>query len=332
MIWYEKEGTTFSPVVSTRVRFARNLENTPFPHKLSPEGKREVLGQVRRAFEGIGSVHPVSDMTPAEKESYVASRLASPALMKGQGGALILPAGGEGSVMVCEEDHIRLQTLFPGKAVSEALSAARRLLAPCEKLPLARREGLGYLTACPTNLGSACRISVMIHLPALHALGALPHLAEGLSQSHFTLRGAYGEGSGSVGGLVQISNQARGALEPEALGGALEEILLEVEEKERQAARTLYQRDPLALEDAVCRAVGTLSYAKKITYDEFCSLYLTVRFGKALGIDEARRAPLTDRLLVELDRAPMVLSDATLSDPKARDEARARRLSLLFRR
>lgn len=331
MYWYQREGTQFSPVISTRVRFARNLESTPFPHLLSEKDSTALWEKIRDAYiPHGGKAISFGNMDLLEKTAFAETRLASPALAKkGAGSGLILSPEGDVSIMVNEEDHLRIQAIFPGKATEEAFRAAKQWCEYGKALGYAYRKGIGYLTACPTNLGAACRISAMIHLPALHSTGAMGSLIQNLNNLGFTVRGIFGEGSKEAGGIYQISNQLSREKSAEEICESFQRVLSDIEERERSVAAMLYKNNKIPLEDRICRAVGTIKYARKMSYGEFVSLYALVRFGKALGMDEARNLPLTDRLLVELMPAPMILSNAENRDETSRDLARAETLRLL---
>lgn len=326
MNWYEKESDIFSPVISTRVRFARNLEGIPFPDRGSEEDRSLVWNKVCGAFrEKNMRVIPFEGQESLVKESFVETRIASKKLLSREKGAgLLLSPEGDVSIMIGEEDHIRLQVIKTGKKIGEALNKAMEYASFMEeKLPLAKREKLGYLTSCPTNLGNGCRISVMIHLPALHAVGAIQKLEKTLSGAGYTLRGAFGEGSRGEEGILQISNQKKGNLPPEKIAEDFEEILRRLLLMEAEAGAKIYKNQKIAIRDRVCRAVGTLRYAETVSYGEFLSLFSTVRFGKALGIEEARNTNLPDRFLFELAPSLLILSDMTLQDPETRDFTRA---------
>ncbi len=332
MYWYEKEGQIFSPVISTRVRFARNLDATPFPNKLSPQGRIELWNKATDTFAKYdGKAISFDKLNALEKTVYVETRLASPSLASAETGAgLILSPEGDVSVMINEEDHLRIQAIYPGKAIEEAFHAASKWCAYGEKeLSYAYRKGLGYLTSCPTNLGAGCRISVMIHLPALHRARAMNSLTEHLNNAGFTVRGIFGEGSRDAEGIYQISNQLSREKTPEEICDAFQRILFDIEERERSAASLLYSNDKDGLEDKICRAIGTVKFARKMSYGEFISLYSLIRFGKALGLEEARNLPLTDRLLIELMPAPMILSSAENENENYRDLTRAKTLRCL---
>ncbi len=326
MNWYEKEPEIFSPVISTRVRLARNLENTPFPHKMSKEEKEKIWEKISSVFEGKDMVKiPFGGLDPLVKQSFVDSRLVSTQFLSAESGSgLLLSRDGEVSIMVNEEDHIRIQVITSGENISGALEKIREYALFAENnLPIAKREKLGYLTSCPTNLGSACRISAMVHLPALNALGALPDLAEKLGSAGYTVRGIFGEGSRSEEGIVQISNQKRCHLPPEKIAEEFQEILSQVCQREGLAGAKLLKENPTEIQDRIFRAIGTLRFAKKISYKEFVSLFSLVRFGKALGLNKAREMNLPDRFLIELTPAHLLLSDLTLTEPDKRDVLRA---------
>ena len=332
MYWYEKKPREGGIVLSTRVRFARNLEGVPFPAGLGEKERSEVFARVKEAFrEKDPMAVDFGETEDRVKQAYVQTHLASAALAKGgKGTGLLLSRDGDVSVMVNEEDHLRIQAIYPGKAVDEAFEAATLWCKRAEKdLPVAYRKGLGYLTSCPTNLGAGCRISVMIHLPALHGAGAMNGLTENLNNAGFTVRGIFGEGSREAEGIYQISNQLSREKSPDQIRDSFLRMLADLEERERNAASLIFNKYKDDLEDKICRAIGTVKFARKMSYGEFSSLYALIRFGKALGLEEARKLPLTDRLLIELMPAPMILGDAENRDEAYRDLARAKTLRKL---
>jgi protein arginine kinase len=235
--------------------------------------------------------------------------------------------------MINEEDHLRLQAISAGKALRECCEAATEWMRHGEeKLSFAFRQGLGYLTACPSNLGAAMRLSVMIHLPALHQSGAMPALIRSLNDSGFAVRGLFGEHSREGGSIYQISNQNWREKTPEEILYHFEKALEQVEAAEWKAGQALLNRDRLSAEDAVSRALGLLKYAKKMSYGEFITHYSTLRFGRVLGLEEAGEAGDLDRLFIELMPAPLELGNRALSDSALRDRERARRLREHFSR
>lgn len=326
MYWYEKEAPVQSAVLSTRVRFARNLEDTPFPHLLSDEEKNRVFDRVKEAYRDKDVLAvPFSQVDSTVKEAYVQTHLASTLLARQSAGGLLLSRQGDVAIMVCEEDHVRLQVICPGFAPQEAFQTALAWIRHGEEnLPIAYRKNLGYLTACPTNLGGAMRISVMIHLPSLVATGGMDRLIRNLNDAGYTVRGLFGEGSRQGGDIFQISNQRSREKEPDQIVREFEQVIGQVEEMEQSARERLLEKDRLSLEDQVFRALGTLKYARKMSYQEFITLYSRVRFGKEAKFAEVEGISGLDRLFVELSPAPMLLRDRTLTEPALRDEKRSR--------
>lgn len=329
MRWYETEAKEISPVLSTRVRFARNLKDTSFPGQLSEGEKEKVFARIQEAlsdrdltFVDFGAADDL------EKNAYVQTHLASVALAKGgRGTGLALSRDGEEALLINEEDHLRLQLILPGKALRQAVERATALERDLEaRLPVAFAAPWGYLTACPSNLGAAMRLSVMIHLPALRQTKRLGSLADALSGAGIAVRGLFGEGSRGDGAVYQISNQASGEKTPDEILADFERVLERVELEETRARDALRDRDEVGLADRAMRALGTLRYARRLSYGEYLELYSRVRLGRALGLPELKDLVSLDRLLVETAPAPMVLADAALADEAKRDEARAARV------
>ncbi|MBQ3866372.1 MAG: hypothetical protein II776_05670 [Clostridia bacterium] len=329
MYWYEQSKEENGPVLSTRVRFARNLKDTPFPDLLDDAGRRAVYDRVKKALADLDlSFVDFSQAGDLVKNAYVQTHLASAALAKaGPGAGLALSKNGDAALMIGEEDHLRLQVIRAGRKIRETFDEAVSWEKALEsRLPVAFAKPWGYLTACPTNLGAAMRISVMIHLPALKATGRLSAVARGLTEAGGTVRGLFGEGTRGDGALYQISNQMSGGKTPEEIVSDFERLLERVELEETRARDALRDADKVGLEDQIFRAAGTLSAARRMRYGEFLELYSLVRLGKEMGYPELQNARGLDRLLVELTPAPMVLADETLRDENKRDEARAARL------
>ena len=327
MYWYEKKPREGGIVLSTRVRFARNLEGVPFPAGLGEKERSEVFARVKEAFrEKDPMAVDFGETEDRVKQAYVQTHLASAALAKGgKGTGLLLSRDGDVSVMVNEEDHVRLQVILTGKAIRPAFDKAMEWMLVGENaLNFAYRDGLGYLTHCPTNLGAAMRLSVMIHLPAVVETGAMNPLIRRLNDAGFTVRGLFGEGSREGGNIFQISNQMSRERTPEEIVEAFGKVILQVEELEKNAKEALMKASPLHREDRVFRALGLLKYARKMSYSEFISLYSDLRFGKEAGMDLPRETEQLDRLFIDLMPAPMLLRDGSLADEDARDAARSR--------
>ncbi len=280
--WYIENGEQGDIVLSTRIRLARNIDEHPFPNKLSQSGKTEVCEKVRDILLSQRhwdfSYTLINSLSKAQVVSLAERHLISPDFATQKDGALILTEDEAISIMLCEEDHIRLQVMMSGLALQEAYSVADKvdnLLA--NELSYAFDERLGYLTQCPTNLGTAMRASVMLHLPALTKCGQMGKLANTVSKLGLVIRGAHGEGSSPKGEIYQLSNQITlGISEKEALDN-LQSITLQLVAQEREAAKKLL-KSPTQI-DALWRAKGVLQYARQLSCDEFMELSSLIRLG-----------------------------------------------------
>ena len=236
------------------------------------------------------------------------------------GTALLLRDDERVSVMLCEEDHIRLQALAPGLNLEEAYARADEIDTILSRaLNYAFSETLGYLTQCPTNLGTAMRASVLLHLPALAAMGRVGRLGESISKLGLTIRGAFGEGSEAEGALFQLSNQVTlGISERQALDN-LQAITLQIADQERRARSDLLSRPEW--ENKVWRAYGICRYARRLDSTEAVKLLSYVRMGAAEGILPAPVETLT-ALMTEIQPATLTIAKH-VKEPEGRDAARA---------
>ncbi len=285
--WYIESGEQGDIVLSTRIRLARNIDEYPFPNKLSKTGKKEVCEKVRDIL--LSQKHwdfsytETSTLTKAQAVSLAERHLVSPDFATDSDGALVLTDDEAISIMLCEEDHIRLQVMMSGLALKEAYSVADKVDNIISSgVDYAFDERIGYLTQCPTNLGTAMRASVMLHLPALTKCGQIGKLANTVSKLGLVIRGAHGEGSSPKGAIYQLSNQITlGISEQEALDN-LQSITLQLVAQERAAAKSLLENP--AQVDEIWRARGILQYARMLTCDEFMELSSLVRLGARSGI------------------------------------------------
>ena len=265
--------------------------------------------------------------------SYVERHYVSPefATMETPHTLLLQEANGV-AVMVCEEDHLRIQAILPGLSLEEAYKNAyaieKRLDADFD---FAYSDSLGYLTHCPTNLGTGMRASVMMFLPALSRGGYIASLAAQLAKLGLAMRGLFGEGSGSVGCMYQISNQITlGVTESEILA-KLSEAVKQINESEMQARKNI-QEDALdRLTDKVARSVGILKYAYMISTEEFIKLFCEVRLGISKGLVSGISYEQLGTLLVEAMPATLTLSsESTPKGEAARDKLRAARIKMIL--
>ena len=296
MKWMRESGPDSDIVLSSRIRLARNPEGVPFPAGCEDAKRAEIIDAAVKALQpaGLTVVDPAS-LTVGEIRALTEQHVISPAFAKDTHPRMLLTDEAmQAAVMLEEEDHIRIQTFAAGFALTEAYETAAKLDTLLDEgMRIAYSEELGYLTHCPTNLGTAMRASVMVHLPALKLSGQLPGIIRSLTQLGITVRGIYGEGSDSAGALYQISNSVTlGFTEGEILE-KLDGIVRRLIESERKLRDTMKSDSYARLCDRVMRARGILRSAYILPLAEFMELWSDVRLGTAMG------------LLQDLDIAPL---------------------------
>ena len=284
--WYIGEGDHNDIVISTRIRFARNLADYPFPVRLDNKSKIEVNEKIRDALDGKENLTytELKTLTRSQIVSLAERHLISPEFASNSDARALLMSDNEDiSIMLCEEDHIRIQVMKSGLALKEAYELADKIDTEInQSLKYAFDEKLGYLTQCPANLGTGMRASVMLHLPALTAKGQIGSLASTVSKLGLTIRGAYGEGMSAMGDLYQLSNQVSLGISEKSAIDNLKTITLQLAAQER-AAREETSKS-IETEDAVFRAYGILKSARILSTKEFMSLISKVRLGAVLGM------------------------------------------------
>lgn len=284
--WYIGEGDHNDIVISTRIRIARNLADYPFPVRLDNKSKIEVNEKIRDALDGKENLTytELKTLTRSQIVSLAERHLISPEFASNSDARALLMSDNEDiSIMLCEEDHIRIQVMKSGLALKEAYELADKIDTEInQSLKYAFDEKLGYLTQCPENLGTGMRASVMLHLPALTAKGQIGSLASTVSKLGLTIRGAYGEGMSAMGDLYQLSNQVSLGISEKSAIDNLKTITLQLAAQER-AAREETSKS-IETEDAVFRAYGILKSARILSTKEFMSLISKVRLGAVLGM------------------------------------------------
>ena len=328
--WYEKSGNCGDVVCSTRVRLARNLKQFPFPAKATDPQREAVEQKVRDALLSGNSILskefrfvPLENASEEEAVSLVERHIVSPEFISDRRGKAVLISDDESiSIMVNEEDHLRIQVLREGFSLKEAAETADRIdTLLSETLDFAYDPEFGYLTQCPTNLGTGMRASVMLHLPALTENGAMPRIASNLSKLGLTLRGTYGEGSKSVGGLYQLSNQITlGLSENEAIEN-LRSITVQLMEEERKARSQMAQ--DVAWQDKIDRAAGILKTARVLSSSECMELLSYVRFGISVGILQGVTTEELNGLMVNVQTGTLMAKAGKPLDQNQRDVLRA---------
>ena len=302
-------------VISTRIRLARNLACFPFPSTMKDEHAAEVLYLVANAFKGMRDdkyqCYPIERLSENEKLSYQEGHLVSPVLLKKEKNrAVILSSDKKIAVMVNEEDHLREQYICKGFNLQEAyekLSALDNRLSG--KLDFAYDQTLGYLTACPSNLGTGMRASVMVFLPGLTWSGGLKKLLPMLREKHMTLRGAFGEGSSAEGYLYQLSNEQTLGLSEMEILKRVSEVTMMICDQEIRAREKMLKTSETELRDRCLRAYGTLTNCALLDMEEFCTKIIDVRLGIFLKFFEVSSLEAFDSFLDDMQPATFCLNN-----------------------
>lgn len=331
--WYEKSGAEGDVVISSRIRLARNLRDYPFPHLLNIQQKNEIANKVKNALENSNSYIAKSfnfinmaRLSAIEASSLVERHLISPAFAKERAGKYLLITDDETiSIMINEEDHLRIQVLSEGLSIKEAYETADKIDTLLDNaLGFAFHNKLGYLTQCPTNLGTGLRASVMLHLPALQSGGVINRLEDNLSKIGLILRGTFGEGSDAQVGLYQLSNQVTLGLSEETAIDNLRSVAMQIISNEREARNEACKR--LNTQDYIMRCLGTLKYAKLVDNRECLSTLSAVRMGVSEKIIEGITLDKINSLMVEMQPATLTKITGKELTAQQRDKERADRL------
>lgn len=323
--WYS-EAATNNIVVSTRVRLARNLSGLPFPFRMTSQQRDDLKSRVRTAVKRSDSPYAknlkfidMADVPENEIKAMVERHIISPQFARTNNGkAIILSEDESISIMIGEEDHLRIQVILAGLQLEKAYEIAEQIDTTLhESLSFAFDSDLGYLTECPTNLGTGLRASVMMHLPLCESTGQLNSISETVSKIGFTVRGIYGEGSQSEAGLYQISNQITLGISEKTAIDNLSLIASQIKEKETNAQQQLKM---LSLEDKIFRTLGILQNCRILESREMMNLLSLINLGIRLGILNNKYAPI--KMLIEA-QPNMLMKKFGVLTPEDRDIKRA---------
>lgn len=317
-------------VISTRIRFARNLRDYPFPFRMNTEQKCRVAAIVKKAaIDGHSAISDrfryiqMSELTQEEAVSLVERHLVSPEFISDREGRGLLLLDDESvSIMINEEDHIRIQVIRPNMDLDGAYDLADKIDTLFdEQLNFAFNDKLGYLTQCPTNIGTGMRASLMLHLPALKESGAMGKISASLAKLGLVIRGMYGEGSDPKGSVYQLSNQVTlGISEKEAINN-LRDIAAQLIAQERAAREAMSKN--IAVLDNVYRAFGILQYAKLLSNDECMKLLSNLRFGIEIGKIDNIDFDTINHLMTEVQPATLMKNIGKKLTSQERDQIRA---------
>lgn len=287
--WYLQSGKESDVVVSTRIRFARNIKEFPFTTKYKKEDAEQIINQIINIIPELGyglKLLKLKDMDDITMLSLIEKHIVSPdfALNKKEIGAIVVNEEENICIMVNEEDHLRIQVFSAGLELENLLNLGLEIEDKIgKKINYAFNENYGFLTACPTNVGTGIRLSVMVHLPALTKTGNINKILDVVNSFNMNIRGIYGEGSNSQGNMYQISNKQTLGISEQEIIKNLKVIIDKIIEQER-LARNYLMKNNIEIEDKIYRSFGILDNCKKISSKECKELLSDVKLGTDLGI------------------------------------------------
>jgi protein arginine kinase len=308
--WLRGDGPHRQIVFSSRVRLARNLRERPFPGWAKKAERVEVLRAVKTAVEALPEMdgaysENLEALSPLEKQVLVERHLISREhAAKGVGSGVVMNIPQTLSFMINEEDHLRMQAICCGLQLTKVFEMIDKADSGLEKhLDFAFHPTLGYLTACPTNVGTGMRASAMLHLPALVMSEQMNKIINSVNKIGLAVRGLHGEGTEAMGNLFQVSNQTTlGEAEPEIIE-RLNKVIEQIIEHEQNARLVLLERRPVTLLDQIGRAYGVLSHAHSISSKEALNLLSVIKLGVDLGLFPEERRCSVDELFIETQPA-----------------------------
>lgn len=312
--WLGDEGPNQDVVLSSRIRLARNLSDFSFPSRADADDKERVLEMIRENLSEIRIAEDwefleFRDCTDLEKKLLKERRLASDDLIREPYSGVYFRHGETLSLMVNEEDHLRLQALQPGDQLDRCFEWAQELERELnQEVSFAFDEEWGYLTSCPTNLGTGLRASVLLHLPALVLNQRFQRVLKAVANLGLTVRGFYGEGSGSQGFYFQLSNQVTLGQTAEEMKNNLQRVVTQLVEQERKARRRMVDSEDLEAEDKIWRAYGVLRHARTMDETEALQLISFARLGASLERFEGVGVRDFDAMLMRMQPAHLHVS------------------------
>ncbi len=328
--WMTGEGADNAVVLTTRIRLARNLRGELFPGWAPKDRRLETLKRIRPVVEALpemrdGFSQQLGDLDAIQKQVLVERHLISRELAaRGEGSAVVIDRRQTLSLLINEEDHLRMQSIRPGLRLREAFETLSGIDDMLEAaLEFAFDHNLGYLTTCPTNLGTGLRGSAMLHLPALVLSDQVGQVLQAVNKIGLAVRGLYGEGTESLGNLFQISNQSTLGESEETILRRLERVIAQVALHERNARAKLLEDDPNMVADKIGRAYGVLRHAWVIDSKEALNYLSLLRLGGDLGVLAPGTVRTCDELLMDIQPAHLQFHAGRKLDPEERDTIRA---------
>ena len=338
--WLRGEGPHHQVVISSRVRLARNLRNHAFPGWAKKAERIAILDLIRPRVEQLAEMQDsfsenLQDLSALERQVLIERHLISREhAAKGVGSAVVMNRRQTLSVMINEEDHLRMQSIRSGLQLKQAFKLVDKIDSALEeKLQFAYDPRLGYLTACPTNVGTGMRASAMLHLPGLVLSELINQVIQAVSKIGLAMRGLYGEETEAMGNLFQISNQTTLGEKEEDIINRLSKVIETIIEKEHDARQILLQKKPNTLCDQIGRAYGVLTYAHAMASKEALNLLSIIKLGIDLGAFPQDHRLSIDGLFIDTQPAHLQKCSQQKLNAEERDYLRAQiirdRLKLL---
>ncbi|MCK4223652.1 MAG: protein arginine kinase [candidate division Zixibacteria bacterium] len=329
-VWLSGEGSDSQVVLSSRVRLARNIANSPFPSRADTDARERILSFVKNAVKkspnlSRGTFVNCSQLDDLDRSFLVERHLVSLEFTQlGDFSALLIGEKENSSVMVNEEDHLRIQALASGLAIREAFEMADHIDDELSKsLEFAFDPTFGYLTSCPTNTGTGMRASILIHLPGLVLTQEIEKVISQISKLGLVVRGFYGEGSDVWGNLFQVSNQTTLGRSEGDIVESLERVTRQIIEYEENARKRLFSEAKDQIEDKIWRAYGILKYARTLTSEEVLNMLSAIRLGIGMGILEKVSLCQVNEILALTQPAHLQKYFNKRMEPGERDQVRA---------
>lgn len=313
--WLEASGPHSDIVLSTRLRLARNVQGHAFSPKLRDSERQQIYERVRQAADehtelkggiafDLGSLSAVSRRVLLERHLISRELAGEGAQTPGRGAGLILGPRDTLGLMINEEDHLRLQTLKSGLRLLDSYQQIDKLDEDLgSQIPFAYHQEFGFLTSCPTNVGTGLRASVLIHLPGLVLTKQIGQVLQGIGQMGLTFRGLYGEGSEVIGNFFQISNQTTLGKSEEDLIEHLQKIVSKVIQIEIEKREVLMRDARGVMEDKIWRAYGLLKFARSLSFDEVMNLLSGVRLGVSMNMLSGLRVYTLNKIMIHAQTA-----------------------------
>lgn len=328
--WLRGDGPESDIVISCRIRLARNIAGYPFITRMSADARYQVVQLIRGLFRSSPqgqAMHflDVESLSSLDCQLLMERQLISRELARGEGArGVVISEGERHSVMINEEDHLRIQVLHSGLALEECWKECDALDDQIEAgTAYAFHDQFGYLTACPTNVGTGIRVSVMLHLPALRLTREIQKVNQAAQKINLAVRGLYGEGSQAMGDFYQISNQITlGKSEPELIANVLE-VVSHIIGWERRVRELLLKDNKAGLHDQVARAFGTLTSARSISSEETMHLLSSLRMGIWLGLVNNLDTATVNELFIHTQPAHLQKLQGETLESAERNLARA---------